>query len=554
MWRTTNVSVVFVALVAGCVSPGLAGERVPAARPPAGPVIGVVLPTSSGGTADGFLGIPYAETTAGPNRWRPPVPKAPWKKPIAATAGGPICPQLGAGLPPQSEDCLSLNIYAPTGAKPGDQLPVMVFLHPGNFDSGGNAGAAFSWWDGRNLAEAQNVIVVSANYRIGALGFLVTDELPGNFGLLDQQLALKWVRANISAFGGNAQNVTLFGESAGAISVALHSVSMPSSESLFDKAIIESNLPGFPLKNPRDARAFGQIFETSAGVTTTDALRALTVEQILTAQGTAAGLSWQALTGLDNLAQWGPVIDGGLVVRTQMEGFTGGFLTKPTILGYNAEEGYLFVDQWGIAPSTGPGYTAAEYSVWAARGFGVFAPEVLQRYPTHPDNTNAYPIAQLLSDYAAAAPSWLGALGTPTSTSLYLYRFDHVSSFDLLCCADCLDHVCHVAELPYVFNSFAFIAECPPSTTVGLTTTADELALSAQIGQYWTNFARTGDPNQSPPGATAPPVWTPFTAQRPSQQLLNVQTTSSDAPPTNYEFWRGVGYDLYDMWAPQTVR
>lgn len=204
---------------------------------------------------ESFLGIPYAETTAAENRWRAPIPKTPGGTVLRATQFGPACPQkIGEDSPyVQSEDCLSLNIWSPKGNK--RKKPVMVFIHGGAFVEGTSQAPVY---DGQRLAASGDVVVVTLNYRLGALGFLYgTGGLSGNYGFLDQQLAMRWVKDNIARFGGDAGNITLFGESAGAMSVGLHFVA-PQSEALFNAAIIESN-PWLPYRyidatNPAGAK------------------------------------------------------------------------------------------------------------------------------------------------------------------------------------------------------------------------------------------------------------------------------------------------------------
>lgn len=199
-----------------------------------GAVCGKVV-TADGREVHAFLGIPYAETTAGDNRWKDPIPKAPASDVIEATVFGPACPQ--STDPPYSppgefsEDCLSLNIWRRDDVLEREPRPVMVWIYGGSFLSGGSSMPVY---DGAYLSSTEDVVVVSLNYRLGALGFLAgIHGLEGNYGLKDQQLAFQWVKDNIGNFGGDPDQVTLFGESAGAMSVGLHLLSIPSSSSLF---------------------------------------------------------------------------------------------------------------------------------------------------------------------------------------------------------------------------------------------------------------------------------------------------------------------------------
>lgn len=209
-----------------------------------GPVCGQVVALDGVGEVQAFLGIPYAEAPVVDLRWRAPVPRPPWDAPWAASAFGSRCPQ-NPGLEAATttgvdEDCLCVNVWTPR--RDGVGRPVLVFIHGGAFVTRSSAAELMAGgpylYDGSRFAATQDVVVVSLNYRIGALGFLAgIGDLTGNDGLLDQQLALAWVRENAHAFGGDATRIALAGESAGAISVATHLIAMPSSTNLFQSAI-----------------------------------------------------------------------------------------------------------------------------------------------------------------------------------------------------------------------------------------------------------------------------------------------------------------------------
>jgi len=214
-------------------------------------------PATSGPAVSQYLGIPYAQA----QRWQSPQPRS-WTSTFLATQLGNVCPQplkenfiRTPTCPPppgQDEDCLNLNIWVPQGASSGSPLPVMVFIHGGGFFVGSGEQPLDN---GAKLAAAGKVIVVTLNYRLGALGFLVqpSSSLTGNLGFLDQIEALQWIKDNIKAFGGDAQNVTLFGESAGAMSVGLHALSSPRSLVLFKAGLMESNPLGLAYMTPRQA-------------------------------------------------------------------------------------------------------------------------------------------------------------------------------------------------------------------------------------------------------------------------------------------------------------
>src|SRR5690348_16682551 len=264
--------------VAGATAAQAGATQVGAARAgavasgAAGPVVttgdGAVRGTTAGTVAE-FLGIPYAAPPTGNLRWRPPASPAGWRGVRDATQFGPSCPQTaGPFLPPGtiSEDCLYLNVYAPTAGN-NDQggRPVLVWIHGGGLVQDGSRN-----YDGTRLAAA-GAVVVTINYRLGALGFLAHPALAarpggpaGNYGLMDQQAALRWVRANIGRFGGNPHNVTIAGESAGGLSVLAHLVSR-GSRGLFQRAIVESGAFALNQQSLATAEAAGKAFAAKAG-------------------------------------------------------------------------------------------------------------------------------------------------------------------------------------------------------------------------------------------------------------------------------------------------
>ncbi|MCJ7684099.1 MAG: carboxylesterase family protein, partial [Desulfobacteraceae bacterium] len=264
-----------------------------------GTVYGKVV-TADGREVHAFLGIPFGESTAGENRWRDPIPKAPVSEVIEATEFRPACPQtLNPPYTPSetSEDCLSLNIWHRADLGDSAPRPVMVWIYGGSFLSGGSSKPVY---DGAWLASAEDLVVVSFNYRLGALGFLAgIHELEGNYGMKDQQLALQWVRDNIGHFGGDPDQVTLFGESAGAMSVGLHSLSIPSSNGLFRCGIMQSNPFGIPYKTAAEAGTEAALLEKDLGCggKEIDCLRALAADDIVKEQSNAS-IEMLSLLGL----------------------------------------------------------------------------------------------------------------------------------------------------------------------------------------------------------------------------------------------------------------
>src|ERR1700737_2907104 len=233
-----------------------------------------------------FKGVPYAAAPTGNLRWRPPAPPAAWQGVRDATQFGASCPQVPSSFSkgPYDENCLFLNVYTPSlHGDEGDGRPVLVWIHGGGYTQGDGRG-----FDGTKLAQ-EGVVVVTINYRLGALGFLAHPALAsdpggpaGNYGLMDQQAALRWVQRNIRRLGGDPENVTIAGQSAGALSVLAHLIS-PGSRGLFDKTIVQSGSFEPQQQSPAPAAAFGQAFATNAGCANQSAacLRGLAVSTLL---------------------------------------------------------------------------------------------------------------------------------------------------------------------------------------------------------------------------------------------------------------------------------
>lgn len=352
-------------------------------------------PSPSNGTIYSYLGIPYAaQQPIGANRWTASAVAAwPPGTPYQALKAGNICPQGVSPWvktpPAQGEDCLYLNVWAPSSAvaNPGGKMPVMVFIHGGAFVEGGGS---LPMYDGTALA-ANGVIVVTLNYRLGSLGFLAATVPPtandangaptilsGNFGLQDQQNALKWVQSNIAAFGGDPAQVTIFGESAGAMSVGLHLFAMPGSNgpggNLFQAAMMESNPLGSVYRTQAEAQAEGGDFvaklckkyvtdpdKNCPGTISFSWLQSLSASDILAAESGFLGLPTTdkspsspatagslAIGGMlasgtpNSSLPWSPNVDNQLIVSQPLAGFNGTAMKKPFVIGFNQDEGNLF--------------------------------------------------------------------------------------------------------------------------------------------------------------------------------------------------------------------
>lgn len=431
---------------------------------------------------DAFLGVPYAAAPIDGLRWSPPQGFAPWRDVRLATRFGNRCPQndtLGVFARPSStEDCLFLNIFRPNRPEARAKRPVMVWIHGGGlFDGSGDD------YDPVNLVTHGDLIVVTFNYRLGALGFLAHPALDQgggqtvNYGLLDQQFALAWVKRNISRFGGDPDNITIFGESAGGASVLAH-LTAPGSAGLFEKAIIQSGgyLPHLP--SLAQAEKTGLAFASSAGCVdqSLSCLRRLGVADILRAQtGHEAGL----------------VQDGHVLDRSNLDAFTSGhFRHVPVLIGSNLDEGRWFVavekKQYGVP------LAASRYDGAVLDAFGPGGAAVLAEYPLsrHVNADVALGAAETDSLFACPGLSIMNALAA--YSPVYGYEFADRSAPSYMSPAGFSLGAAHTFELQFLFAGFH-----------GAAGKAQELsrtqrALSRRMIGYWVHFARYGTPGRWP--------------------------------------------------------
>lgn len=515
-------------------------------------------------TASAYLGIPYALPPVGPLRWQHST-LFKGSAPLVATAYGNQCPQstvtstastasgsqCTSGMvlgPGQSEDCLYLNVWVPAGAMPDSQFPVMVFIHGGAFyqgsgGAGGSVGGTLrgNMYDGTYLAGSGKVIVVTFNYRLGALGFLSHDGKT-NFGFADQTLALKWVQTNIARFGGDPRNVTLFGESAGAKSVGLHVLSSPGSKGLFQAAIMESNALGFPYKNTSHGEALSRVFCSSGSSLCTAATSACDIVEAQTNFMTSQRLSFLTIANLF----WTPTVDGVFVTGQPMASPAN--LGVPLITGTNRDEGPAFVySARQMAPTAehnnppdGVGYAKILEQLFGVADAQRIRSHEKYRCTTTCDCTN--PLISVMTDFAFTCSNRrlaIAATRAPDPRPLYMYHFNQVTNFNVWAYTpdpvpQCNGLVCHTDELPYVFNT-AWQFSCHVAFT------PPEQRLAQTIGRHWTSFAATHDPGS---------VWPPF---KPANTYLLLSETSSAAnDPVNASancsaLWDGIGYETPEM-------
>jgi len=463
------------------------------AGPPAGPPTWPARPASAttvrthdgllrGAAHDGyrtFEGIPYAAPPVGRLRWAPPRPAAPWSGVRDATRPASACPQAAGEVPGGStdEDCLHLNVTTPDGAAPARPRPVIVWLHGGGFTTG-----AGSSYDAHRMATRGDVVVVTVNYRLGALGFLAHGGLPGSgtFGLADQQAALRWVRAEIGAFGGDAHKVTLAGESAGGYSVCAQLAS-PAAEGLFDRAVIESgpctgrpDRPFAPSSVPLPtARATGTDLAAKVGCGSARdvlaCLRRVNVSRLLAAQDTDQQ----------------PAYASPLLPRDPAAAIAAGrFHRVPMLLGGNHDEGNGWaagIVQAGnpVTPGTWPDVAATFFPSPGQ------AKAIVREYPVH--RTDGGPVfGAVIGDADFACPTARTGRLLAAQVPVWAYEFadEHAPPptpgtppFPL--------GAPHASELPYLFD----LGGRPRDLTAAQHRLADTMI------DYWTRFARTADPN-----------------------------------------------------------
>jgi para-nitrobenzyl esterase len=456
-----------------------------------GPVRGVS--TSDG---DEFLGIPYAAPPTGNLRWRAPQPAARWRTPRNASTFASHCPQTASpfGVASITEDCLYLNVYTPRDGR--FLKPVMVYIHGGAFLTGESDD-----YGARRLV-GHDVVVVTINYRLGALGFMANSALAaespegssGNYGLMDQQEALRWVRRNIDAFGGDPDNVTIFGESAGGLSVHAHLVS-PQSHGLFAHAIVESGAYALTQPTLAAAEAQGAAYATSVGCAAQDkgCLRGLSVSALLAKQSTSP-------------VAYMPVVDGSVLPRSIGPAFSSGqFNHVPVIEGSNHDEFRLFVAALIELPF-GP-VTAAQYPTYIAAILNlppavaaVVVPLVVAQYPLSNYSSPGVALGAIGTDAIFSCNALAAQISLSQYVPAWAYEFNDPNAPQRFLPPVSFPYgAYHLSELQYLFDL--------PVTIPAPPLTADQEALASAMVSYWTHFASQSDPNSA-----ATPPWLPFLA------------------------------------------
>jgi len=518
-----------------------------------GPVCGELVITSTGKSSQAFLGIPFAESTAQERRWAPPVPKAPWSETRSAKAFGAICPQSGNSqlavlnikskletvtdkaytspavtFAEKSEDCLNINVWTPADAQHGPKRAVMVFIYGGAFDQGSSSDPLY---DGSYLAANKDVLLVSFNYRLGVLGFLAGDGLTGNYGFLDQQLALAWVQKNIANFGGDPDKVTIVGESSGAMSVSLHLFSARGSQSLFRAAVMQSPFFSLPYKELQEQVDVGNLFKRQLGCADTRCLRNMDAAALVAAESAFTNPMSTIFSGSKYYIPFEPLIDG--VVLTQQPVNTAGQASKPFILGTNKDEGLLFVSDKPISTEA--------YTLSVANLFGRDFQKVLNQYPFKTPDENIRTWSQVQTDGLLRCSSRYVAANA--GAPVFIYSFHHAPSFKVwggpVCNRD--GNVCHGAELPFVFHS---------AEQLGAKFTTDEQVLADTVIDYWVSFVKHLDPNTDSRHAPNRTVWPRFTGQAKNYLVVGPSKVSVHHDPFREicGFWDEIGYNKTEPW------
>lgn len=539
---------------------------VPVVNTAQGKVCGIKQ-TAEKSEAFAYLGIPYAEPPVGKLRWKNPVPAKTWGDDVyQATSIKPECVQPAGKSYAGSENCLYLNVWRPqtTSKKP---RAVMVFIPGGGFLLGQGGLPAYN---GTHMADTGDVVVVTMNYRLGSLGFLrYTNNgaaIEGNFGILDQLTAMRWVKNNIRQFGGDPDKITLFGESAGAVSVGLHLFAVPDSQSLFRAAIMESNTMSVPYLSANTASKEGQSFVNNlckmSGNTSNcpkdgDWLRKASVKDIMNTEfkmmppGGMAGL---LLQGMTKGALWAPTAGVAPVIGQAFNGYNKGMKAKPYVFGFNHNEGVFFT------PFANK-FTDKNYLSILKSDFGkkdmrkILNYKVNGRYPYRPENYKfnkaadmtpaAQAMAAVLTHYCFAAGNLYAAEHAwPTMQAAKLpmhgYFFTHISSFNysgLRRCDPKGKNVCHTDELPYVFHNFVTKIDGSQLQVPKTGITKAEIKLTDSMQTSWTGFAK--HPLDSKKGWGHKPITKvtdgPYIDWRDPPAMIN-----DLGKVIHYDFWRGI--------------
>jgi para-nitrobenzyl esterase len=478
----------------------------------------------SHGKVRAFQGIPYAAPPVGELRWKAPQPVATWKGTLDATTYGHHCAQnhvfddmvfqdSASPADAGSENCLSLNVYVPASRTADVTLPVMFWIHGGGYSGGASSEPRHNG----DFLPLKGIVLVTINYRLGVFGFLALPELApesggfnGNYGLLDMVAALEWVKKNIADFGGDPTSVTIFGESAGSFAVSTL-MAAPSAHGLFHRAIGESggalNFGALPVDSitvvgPQDAA-----WAKEAGANTLVELRAMGTDEIL------------AAAAKKDAPHFGPVVDGTFISRPILNIYETGRQAKvPLLAGFNRDEGSFLLSDM----------TADKWTSMAVQRYADKADRFLQLYPGWTDAVAARSAADLAGDQFIAYGTWkwLQVDRKTGNQDIYRYQLDlaappskfHPGSYAF-----------HSDDIEYVFGTL--------DTRPGAVWRPEDYKLSDQMMSYWTDFAKTGDPNGVDGNGDKLPEWPKYGEGDPVLHLDSPITSRPDENRRRYEFW-----------------
>lgn len=528
-WRAALLTVSALAVTALMTGTALATVVSPTNIPPGNPVVVTadgVLQGRQVGTVDEFLGIPYAAPPVGGLRWRPPQPVVQWTGVRDAAQFASFCaqPPSPLGGSTGSEDCLYLNVFAPSDMRHpnkdrADELrPVIVFIHGGGLTTGKSDD-----YDPSTLI-SNGVVVVTVNYRLGLFGFLAHPALAsqpggpsGNYGLMDQQASLRWVQRNIRRFGGDARNVTLFGESAGGLSV-LAQLASPGARGLFSRVIVESGAYNLAQQPLAAAETAGEAFAAQAGCAdqTAACLRGLPVSAILARTGSG----------------YHPDIDGRVLTQSVETALaTGQFNRVPIVNGTNHDEYRLFV---GIDELLGTPVTAASYETMISTVLGVSpanAASIAAVYPLDAYPSGGVALGAVGTDGFFACPALAVDTAVSRHVPVYAYEFNDENAPQQLVPPVSFPYgAAHSSELQYLFGL--------PNAPFPATLSATQQQLATAMRAYWTAFASSGSPSHSTSQR--------WLAYRPERQLMLSLTPPVPRIETGFatehrcDFWRTI--------------
>ena len=464
-------------------------------RTDAGSVAG--LSTSTGLS---FWGIPFAAPPVGTLRWKAPAPVQPWSGVRAATTPGHACKQDGslppAGVGDSAEDCLYLNVHVPAGLTNASKAPVMFWIHGGAFITGSG-----SQYDGSRLAAATGSVVVTTNYRLGIFGMLALDALlaespAGNPGLMDQQAALRWVKRNIAAFGGDPARVTIFGQSAGGASVC-QQLASPTAAGLFHRAILQSGPCTFGTATKAAAITAGNAFAdrlgcpTSMGATAQLAcLRSKSSDEVFAA---APAFDFNDLRTLTAVTPY----EDGVTLTAQPKDLVkqGKFNRVPVMIGSTKDEARLFI-ALAFDIRNGAAMTDAQYTAFIAAlsgGNATAAQTIAGLYTSSKYGSPGLAASALMTDASFACGTQWSARQFSNYVATYTYEFQDQTVPPLVPDPFMAWGAYHASELPFLFQSA--VASTPPSPDPMSNFTTAQKQLASQMVGYWGRFAATGNPN-----------------------------------------------------------